>query len=93
MPSSRKTIALKDLQGFKIIKKFQKLHKLARELVAVDGTLIRALPRMSWALWQDDSHRSAKLHLHYAFLRQAVIKASVTDANSCERVELAKHLE
>ena len=71
----------------------KRLYKLAKELVAVDGTLIRALPRMSWALWQDDLHRSAKLHLHYAFLRQSVIDASLTDAKSCERAELAKHLE
>ena len=71
----------------------KRLHKLAQELVAVDGTLIRALPRMSWALWQDDSHRSAKLHLHYAFLRQSVIQATLTDANTCERAELANHLE
>jgi len=71
----------------------KRLHQLAFELVAVDGTLIRALPRMSWALWQDESHRSAKLHLHYAFLRQSVIHASLTHANSCERAELAKHLE
>ena len=71
----------------------KRLHQLAQELVAVDGTLIRALPRMSWALWQDESHRSAKLHLHYAFLRQSVIHASLTDAKTCERAELAKHLE
>ena len=48
---------------------------------------------MSWALWQDDDHRSAKLHLHYSVIRQTVINASVTDANSCERVELAKLIE
>ena len=39
---------------------------------------------MSWALWQDDDHRSAKLHLHYSVIRQTVINASVTDAN-CPR--------
>ena len=71
----------------------KRLYNICKELVAVDGTLIRALPRMSWALWQDKSHRSAKLHLHYAFLRQTVINASVTDANTCERGQLAESLE
>ena len=61
--------------------------------MAVDGTLIRALPRMAWALWQDDDHRSGKLHLHYSAIRQTVINASVTHANSCERKELEKLIE
>jgi len=71
----------------------KRLQNICKELVAVDGTLIRALPHMTWALWQDHNNRSAKLHLHYAFLRQAVINGSVTNANSCERVELAKLIE
>jgi hypothetical protein len=68
----------------------KRIRELCKELVAVDGTLIRALPRMAWALWQNDDNRSAKLHLHYSVLRQTVINASVTDANSCERAELDK---
>ncbi len=71
----------------------KRILDICKEFVAVDGTLLRALPRMSWALWQDDDHRSAKLHLHYSVIRQTAINASVTDANSCERVELAKLIE
>jgi len=71
----------------------KRLQNICQELVAVDGSLIKALPRMSWALWQDESHRSGKLHLHYAFLRQTVINASITDANTCERAQLEKSLE
>ena len=71
----------------------KRLQAVCKELVAVDGTLIRALPHMTWALWQDQSNRSAKLHLHYSILRQTVINASITDANSCERVELAQLIE
>ena len=40
----------------------KRIQKVCKELVAVDGTLLRALPRMTWALWQDEDHRSAKLH-------------------------------
>jgi hypothetical protein len=71
----------------------KRIQQVCKELVAVDGTLIRALPRMTWALWQDPSNRSAKLHLHYSVIRQTAINASVTHANSCERAELAKLIE
>src|SRR5256885_2924305 len=33
------------------------------QLIAVDGSLLPALPRMAWALWQDDQHRAAKMHV------------------------------
>ena len=62
----------------------KRILDICKEFVAVDGTLIRALPRMAWALWQDDTNRSAKLHLHYSVIRQTVINASITDAKSCE---------
>src|SRR6266704_3543698 len=29
-------------------------------LTAVDGSLLPALPRMVWAVWQDDQHRAAE---------------------------------
>ena len=35
------------------------------EVVAQDGTLLRALPRMVWALWQDEAHRGLKIHLEF----------------------------
>jgi len=71
----------------------KRILKLCRELIAVDGTLIRALPHMTWALWQDDQNRSAKLHLQYSLLRQTVVNASITTANSCERAELANNIQ
>ena len=38
-------------------------------LTAVDGTILRALPRMAWALWEDDDHRGVKMHLHLEVLK------------------------
>src|SRR5687768_11733197 len=32
-------------------------------LTAVDGSLLPALPKMTWAVWQDDQHRAAKMHV------------------------------
>ena len=50
----------------------------------VDGTAIRALPKMVWALWQDDEHRAAKVHLEYSLLKAVPTRATVTDANTSE---------
>ncbi len=50
----------------------------------VDGTPIRALPKMAWALWRDDEHRAAKVHLEYSLLKSAPTGATITDHNSPE---------
>src|SRR4030043_1222820 len=40
-----------------------KFKNIGQMLVAVDGTLISALPKMLWALWLYDWHRGAKISL------------------------------
>lgn len=62
-------------------------------LTAVDGTLLRALPKMAWALWLDERHRAAKLHLHFEVLRGAPIRATLTDGNANEKRVLASQLQ
>jgi hypothetical protein len=57
------------------------------QLIAVDGSLLPALPRMAWALWQDDQHRAAKMHVAFAVLRQGPVDVTVTAGNSSERAE------
>jgi hypothetical protein len=49
-----------------------------------DGTPIRALPKMVWALWRDDEHRAAKVHLEYSLLKGVPTRATVTDHNTAE---------
>jgi len=56
-------------------------------LTAVDGSLLPALPRMAWALWQDDQHRAAKMHVAFAVLRQGPVEVTVTAGNGSERAE------
>ena len=65
-----------------------RLAHLADKLKLIDGSLLPALPRMHWALWQNDSNRAAKLHLKFTVLRQAPDDAKVTHGNSCERKAL-----
>jgi len=43
-------------------------------LVAVDGTLLPALPKMLWALWLDDTHRAAKLHLEFDLMKRMPVR-------------------
>jgi hypothetical protein len=55
------------------------------ELVANDGTLLPALPRMAWALWQDSQNRAAKLHLELSVWREVPTEFTVTEGKRCER--------
>ena len=67
--------------------------ELLRGLTAVDGTLLPALPKMAWALWVDERHRAAKLHLHFDVFKGIPYHASVTDGNGNEKKELRAALE
>lgn len=59
-------------------------------LVAVDGTLLPALPKMLWAVWQDAEHRAAKLHVAFGVYEGAPLEASLTAGNGSERDEWRK---
>jgi len=69
-----------------------KLKNIEQMLVAVDGTLLPALPKMLWALWLDDEHRAAKLHLEFDIIKSIPVRAEVTDANANEKANLRKSL-
>lgn len=63
-----------------------------KELVAVDGSLLPACSRLSWALWLDDSHRAAKMHVHFEVLRGIPVKVTVTAGVDSETVQLREAL-
>lgn len=54
-------------------------------LTAVDGTLLPALPKMAWALWNYDDKKAARLHLHFEVLKSVPVDAAVTPGKSCEK--------
>ena len=64
----------------------------ALEVIARDGSLLGALPRMAWALWLDEEHRAAKLHLEFNVLKGAPRMGRVTDANGSECAALRADL-
>jgi hypothetical protein len=63
-----------------------------KNLTAVDGSLLPALPRMAWALWLDQSHRAAKMHLAFEVFSGVPRDLTVTDGNASERQQLRRML-
>jgi len=59
-------------------------------LIAVDGSLLKALPRMAWALWQDATHRAVKMHVAFAVFPGVPVQATLTEGNGPERDEFRR---
>ena len=70
-----------------------KLKDLPGILTAVDGTLLKALPKIAWALWQDDQHKAVKNHVHFEILKGIPVKATITEGNGNEKDVLEAHLQ
>lgn len=70
-----------------------RLGKLSDKVKLFDGSLIPALPRMAWALWQDSNNRAAKLHLKQSLGTGAVEGAVITVGNGNEREAALKMLK
>ena len=64
-----------------------------KDLTAVDGSLLPALPRMAWALWVDENNRAAKMHLVFDVLRSVPRKVSLTQGNASEAEQIRGMLE
>jgi len=64
-----------------------------RGLTAVDGSLLPALSKMAWALWLDDEHRAAKMHVHFDVLRGVPVEVTVTAGNGSETAQLRATLQ
>jgi hypothetical protein len=59
-----------------------------RGLTAVDGSILPALPRMAWALWNGGLQRAAKLHLAFDVLKSVPADATLTPAAASEHTQL-----
>ena len=70
-----------------------KLQNLPGILTAVDGTLLKALPKITWALWLDEQHRAVKNHVHFEILKGVPVAATLTEGNGNEKEVLAAHLQ
>lgn len=72
----------------------QRLEPYRAQLLVVDGTLWRALPRMAWALWryQHGKQSALRLHLKFNLVEEKPVGALLTNARSCERAVLRTQL-
>jgi hypothetical protein len=70
-----------------------KLKDLPGILTAVDGTLLKGLPKIAWALWIDDKHKAVKNHVHFEILKGVPVKATITEGNGNEKDVLANTLD
>jgi len=61
------------------------LRRQLKLLHAHDSTVIRALPRMAWALWMDEQNRAVRVHLDFEVFRQMPDDVAVVPAAQCER--------
>lgn len=72
----------------------REIPKGLEDLTAVDGSLLRAVPRMAWALWRrDEKNRAAKMHLIFDVLREAPTNVTLTHGNASEKQQLRSMLE
>lgn len=65
-----------------------RLKDLKTTLMAVDGTLLKALPRMAWALYQDERNTAVKLHCKLELKNLKPAEIQLTEGKYCERKAL-----
>ena len=64
------------------------------KLVAVDGTIWAALPKMAWAVWRchhGGLESALKAHVKFNLLEEKPVGVTVTKAKRCERAVLREH--
>lgn len=70
----------------------RRAHQALQALSAVDGTLLRAVPRMAWARAPGPSW-AVRLHLHFAVLEEVPQEWTVTAGTVCERKVLGQTVQ
>ena len=61
-------------------------------LIAADGTLLDALPKMLWALWLGPHEHAVKLHFQFDVLRCVPVDVALTPGNGNEKESLQELL-
>jgi hypothetical protein len=73
------------------ISRHAKLEDLSGILTAVDGTLIPAISKMTWAMWKTESN-AVKAHTQFDLEKHVPVKITITEGKGDERAALAKNL-
>ena len=63
------------------------------KLVAIDGTVWAALPKMAWAFWrrQPEAQSALKAHVKFNLLEEKPVGVTLTRAQRCERAVWREH--
>ena len=71
----------------------QRLAAYREKLLAIDGTIWAALPKMAWAVWryQHGKESALKAHVKFNLLEEKPLGVTVTTAKRCERAVLREH--
>ena len=69
-----------------------KLNDINGILTAVDGTLINALSKMTWAIWKTKEN-AVKAHTQFDIAKHVPVKITITEGNGNENDVLAANLE
>lgn len=72
-----------------------RLARYRDELLAVDGTIWPALPRMAWAMWrhQQVTQGAVRLHVKFNILEEKPVGAVLKNAKRCERAVLREEIK
>lgn len=70
-----------------------RLKDLRQALTVVDGTLLPALPRMTWAVWMSDTERGAKAHVDFEVLKGVPCGVEITAGAAAENERLKARLQ
>ena len=65
-----------------------RLKELRQVLTVVDGTILPALPRMTWAIWLGDHDRAAKAHVQFEVLKGAAVGVQITQGSASDIAQL-----
>jgi hypothetical protein len=70
-----------------------RLAAYRQKLIAIDGTIWAALPKMAWAVWrcQPDPQSALKAHVKFNLLEEKPVGVTLTKAKRCERAVLREH--
>ncbi len=75
------------------VRRDSRLNDFDQIITLVDGSWLRAVPKMTWALFQDDKHKSVKAHVHFELLKGVPVRSAITDANTPETKVLSNSLQ
>jgi hypothetical protein len=70
-----------------------RLKDLRQVLTVVDGTILPALPRMTWAVWLGDRQRGAKAHVDFEVLKGVPSQVQITAGTGAENERLKERLQ